>query len=280
LFRMRNVVGGFTLVLVALYALLGVILTLTIYWQSVLGFSAIHAGLTMLPLAIPLMLVGRLGGRLTDEGYGRRLAVAGFALAALAAVLLSAVVSLDNSSWSFVVPFGILGLAVGCIIPAVTTLTMRGVPPNLVGATSGTFFTMRQLGASLGATVAGTMLAHLVATGLTRRAVAVAGSVPPAYRQQFLARWQAASHAPQQFGAGQDRAIGVPHGVARAPAERLAALSHQVFSQAFLNAVRPTLLVCAGACVVGAVVALVMQGERLHSPAPAREATEPTAVGL
>jgi MFS family permease len=279
LFRMRNVAGGFTLVFMALYAMLGVLLALTIFWQSVLGFSAIHAGLTMLPLAIPLMLLGRLGGRLTDQGYGRQLAVVGFALAAAACGLLSLVVSLGSSSWSFVVPLALLGLAVGCVIPSLTTLTMRDVPPHLVGAASGTFFTMRQLGSSLGAAVTGTVLAHLVATNLPHRAAAVAGSIPAPYRRQFLARWQAASHAPQRFGSGQDRATAVPHGVAPATAERLAALSHQVFSQAFLNAVRPTLLMCAGACAVGALVAVVMRGQRLQPPVPTPGAAELQAVG-
>lgn len=277
LFRMRNVAGGFTLVFMALYALLGVLLSLTIFWQSVLGFSAIHAGLTMLPLAIPLMLLGRLGGRLTDQGHGRELAMVGFLLAAVACGVLALVVSLDNSSWSFLVPLAFLGLAVGCIMPSVTTLTMRGVPPQLVGAASGTFFTMRQLGSSLGAAVTGSMLAHLVATDLPHRAAAVAGSVPAPYRRQFLARWEAAAHAPQQFGSGQDRAA-VPHGIAPATADRLAALSHQVFSQAFLNALHPALLACAGAALVAAVVALVMKGDPLQPAAAAPEATEREAV--
>jgi MFS family permease len=279
LFRMRNVAGGFVLVFMVLYALLGVLLALTIFWQSVLGFSAIHAGLTMLPLAIPLMLLGRLGGRLTDQGYGRQLAILGFVLAAAACGLLSLVVSLGSSSWSFAVPLTLLGIAIGCLMPSLTTLTMRGVPPHLVGAASGAFFTMRQLGSSLGAAVTGTVLAHLVAADLPHRAAAVAGSVPAAYRQQFLARWQAASHAPQRFGSGQDRATAVPHGVAPATVERLAALSHQVFSQAFLNAARPTLLMCAGACAVGAVVAVVMRGQRLQPPVPTAEAAEPQPVG-
>jgi MFS family permease len=231
----------------------------------------------MLPLAIPLMLLGRLGGRLTDQGHGRQLAMVGFLLGAVACGALALVVSLDNSSWSFAVPLALLGIAVGCIMPSVTTLTMRGVPPQLVGAASGAFFTMRQLGSSLGAAVTGSLLAHLVAADLPHRAKAVAGSVPTAYRGQFLARWQAAAHAPQQFGSGQDRDA-IPHGIAPAMAERLAALSHQVFSRAFLNALHPALLACAGAALVAAAVALVMKGDPLQPAAAAPEASEREAV--
>jgi EmrB/QacA subfamily drug resistance transporter len=275
LFRQRNISGGVTLIFIALYALLGIALALTIFWQSVLGFSAIHAGLTMIALALPVLLVSPIGGRLTDEGYGKPLAVVGFAVVASGIALLPLVVALDNTSWSFALPLGVCGVGMGLLFPSSVALTMRDVPPSLVGSASGAFFTMRQMGGSLGTAMVGTILAHLVASGLTRHATAAAASVPPAYRSTFLARWRAASHAPQQFGSGQDRALGIPHGVPPAVAERLAALSHQVFSQAFIDALRPAVLVCAGACLVGALVALLMQNRPTVTPEslPEREVT-------
>ena len=46
-------------------------LVLSIYLQSVLGFSAIQAGLTLIPTSLGLMVVGPIAGRLSDRINGK-----------------------------------------------------------------------------------------------------------------------------------------------------------------------------------------------------------------
>ena len=77
LFRNRTFTMGNIIGLVIMFGLIGVIFLLVLFLQIVLGFSAIKAGLTLLPLPLVMMVVAPNAGRLTDKIGGRWLLFAG-----------------------------------------------------------------------------------------------------------------------------------------------------------------------------------------------------------
>jgi hypothetical protein len=139
---------------------------------------------------------------------------------------------------------------------------MRDVPPALAGAASGFLFTNRQVGQALGSAVVGSVLANRVAGELAGQAAQVASQVPAPYRGRFVAGFRQASHASQNFGVGQSHGTAISSDPPHAVAQQLAALSHEVFGQAFLNAARPSLVICAGVMVIAAVFATGFRGGR------------------
>src|SRR5262249_56011187 len=80
LFRNRNFSVMVWLSALWSFALIGMLLTTTIYLQSVLGMSAVRAGLTTTPLTLCMVLVGPFAGRLTDRIGGRYILMLGFVL--------------------------------------------------------------------------------------------------------------------------------------------------------------------------------------------------------
>ena len=233
-------------------------IVLSVFLQSVLGFSAIHTGLTLIPTSLSIMLVGPIAGRLSDRVNGKYVLLGGLFVATVGIVLTADALSLSDSTWGLVLPLAITGIGMGFVFAPMTTLAMRDVQPALAGAASGLLFTDRQVGQALGSAVIGSVLANRVASELPARAAQLAYQLPPAARGAFVARFQRASHGAQNFGARQSGVADPPHSAAH----HLAALSHEVFAQAFLNAARPSLVICSGILLLATGFALGLRGGR------------------
>ena len=250
-------------------------IVLSIFLQSILGFSAIHAGLTLIPTSLGIMLAGPIAGRLSDRVNGRYLLVAGLGSATLGVVLTAYALSLSNTSWDLVLPLAVTGAGMGFVFAPLTTLAMRDVQPALAGAASGFLFTNRQVGQALGSAVIGSVLANRVASELPEQAVHFASQVPTLYRGRFVAGFQQASHESQNFGASQVHGTALVSHPPHAVAQHLAAASHDVFGQAFLNAARPSLAICAGVLLLSALFASGLRGGRSAEAARRVEVAAP-----
>jgi EmrB/QacA subfamily drug resistance transporter len=251
-------------------------IVLSIFLQSILGFSAIHAGLSLIPTSLGIMVIGPFAGRLTDRINGKYVVLAGLALAAGGILLTANALSLSNNSWNLTLPLAITGIGMGFVFAPMTALAMRDVQPALAGAASGFLFTNRQAGQALGSAVIGSVLANRVASQLPIQAAGLASQVPAAFRGQFLAGFQRASHDSQNFGVSQSPKV-VSSDPSHAVTQHLATISHEVFGQAFLNAARPSLAICAGILVLSAVFATAFRGGRTAAAAR-QEQPEPAVV--
>jgi EmrB/QacA subfamily drug resistance transporter len=152
LFRDRNytLMAGVSVIISV--ALVGMALPLTLYLQTVLGFSAIKAGLTMAPASLASGFSAPFAGKLADHG-GRYLLIIGFTLYAtgLSSICL---VAGPSSHWYDLVPgYVITGLGVGFTMSPMQTIATRNVDPALAGAASGVLNTARQVGSALGSAV-------------------------------------------------------------------------------------------------------------------------------
>jgi EmrB/QacA subfamily drug resistance transporter len=137
-------------------------LPLTIYLQSVLGFSPIKAGLTMAPAALVSGFTAPFAGRLADRG-GKYLLMSGFLLFA-AGLAVTVEVAGPTSHWYDLLPgYLIIGLGIGCTMSPMQTIATRNVDPRMAGAASGVLNTVRQTGSALGSAVVLAVLQNRVA---------------------------------------------------------------------------------------------------------------------
>lgn len=235
-------------------------IVLSLFLQSILGFSAIHAGLSLIPASIAIMVIGPVAGRLSDRYNGKYTLLAGLIVAALGVWLTERVLALPISSWSLTIPLAVTGIGLGFVFAPMITLTMRDVPQSLAGAASGFLFTNRQVGQVLGSAVIGSVLANRVASELPVQAAAYAARLPAGLRGQFVASFRRASHGSQNFGTGQSHGVALTSDPPRAIMHQIAALSYDVFGQSFLSAARLSLILCAAVLLLAALFATALRG--------------------
>ena len=236
------------------FALVGMLLTTTIYLQSVLGMSAVHAGLTTTPLTLCMVLVGPFAGRLTDRIGGRYILMLGFVIFAAGLAGLALVESVTSTSFTFALPLAVTGLGMGCTIAPLTTEAMREVPPVMSGAASGTLNTSRQVGSAIGsAVIAGAVLQNQLASALHERALTAASQLPPQLRQGFVSGFADAARSGLEVGRGQSGGAQLPAGLPLQAVQLMQRLAHDVFVNAYSTAMRPALAVAVAGLLIGAL---------------------------
>lgn len=136
----------------------------TLYLQDVRGMSALAAGLCLLPVGVPIVVLAPVAGRLV-AGRGPRLplVVSGAALAVggVAAGLLGPATPLPVVLAVYV----LFGVFLGTINPPITNAAVSGMPGSMAGVAASVASAGRQTGTSLGVAVAGTIVGSAVGRG-------------------------------------------------------------------------------------------------------------------
>jgi EmrB/QacA subfamily drug resistance transporter len=165
LFRDRSFAAGNIVGLVITFGLIGVIFLLVLFLQIILGFDALTAGVTVLPLPIGIMVVAPFAGRLTDRIGGRWVLFAGTFLAALGIYLMSDLSSVTSGA-SLRIPLAVCGAGMGMVMAPVTTVVMAGTPIQQSGMGAGILSTMRQIGSVMGISVLGAILQNQLVSNM------------------------------------------------------------------------------------------------------------------
>jgi EmrB/QacA subfamily drug resistance transporter len=280
-FSIMNFVG-----IAASFGIIGLLLPMTIYLQSVLGYSALKAGLLLLPLALGSIIMAGPAGALSGRFGGKYILMAGLTAFAGGLLWVIAIAGVGQNWTSLLAPLFLTGLGVGCTFPPMANETMRNVPPRLSGAASGVNNALRQVGSVLAAAVSGAVLQTRLASSLKDQAQQRALSVPAPYRTGFVQGFARAGQNGLQVGAGQTgTARNLPAGVPRDVARHINGLAGQVFGHGFIDAMRPTMAVSAAVLLIGAVACLAVLGLRSASSNArvvpiADDDPEPARVGL
>jgi EmrB/QacA subfamily drug resistance transporter len=280
-FSVMNWVAG-----VLAIGMMGIFLPFTIYLQTVLGFSALKAGLTMAPASLISMLVAPVAGRMTDKIGGKYILMAGLTLFGVGMGWM-ALIAHPNSAWqSFLPSLIVAGLGMGCVFAPLTTMAMRNVDPRLAGAASGVLNTVRQVGLVIGTAAVGALLQNRLVTEMTSQAQSRTAALPPAVRHRLISGVQSAAKNGIQVGAGQN---GVRSGHSGLPAQlvaEIARIQHQVFTFGYVNAMKSTMIMPVILLGVGAISCLAIierrrsqaAGEPVGAPASAAEAEVQTGI--
>jgi DHA2 family methylenomycin A resistance protein-like MFS transporter len=142
---------------------LGTVLVMTLYLQEHLAHNAFRAGLELIPLFLPLAVLGPVSGRITAR-YGPRLPMTiGLVLGAIGSLCLLGV----RDGYAAVVPVELgLGLGMGFLTAAVVNAAVASLPPDRAGLASGVNNTCRQAVGALGVAVYGAAVSHNLVSGL------------------------------------------------------------------------------------------------------------------
>jgi hypothetical protein len=119
-----------------------------LWLQLSLGLDPLRAGLLLLPSGLPILVMGRIGGRWADRAGAHEPIRVGAFLCLLSTVWMA--VTLPRNDYLLSVA-GMLLYGIGAplvISPAIKTVLLS-VPPVQAGGASGMLNTMRQLGAAL-----------------------------------------------------------------------------------------------------------------------------------
>lgn len=151
--------SGATVIAISAFAALGGFLFLsTLYLQNVRGLDALHAGLWMLPMAVPTFLCAPMSGRLVGtRGPRVPLLIAGFAMTASG--VMFAAFDAETSNVTLFIGYALFGLGFGFVNAPITNTAVSGMPRAQAGVAAAVASTSRQLGQTLGVAVIGAVLA-------------------------------------------------------------------------------------------------------------------------
>jgi EmrB/QacA subfamily drug resistance transporter len=163
LFENRNFAVLSWIGIVVAFGMFGLFLPIVIYLQSVLGLSALASGIAMAPMSGLSILVAPVAGRLADRIGGKYILMSGLLMFAAGMLWLMAVVGIGASPWHFLGPFLVSGFGMGMVFAPMATVAMRNVKPDMAGAASGVYNSIRQMGGVIGSSVVGAILQNQLA---------------------------------------------------------------------------------------------------------------------
>ncbi len=167
--RRPSLRSGLWLIFFVRLPLIWIFIYAGIYFQSVLGFSPVQAGLAVLPGIVGIAIGGLTAGRLKDKIGWRAPTVAGFLGVTACLVLLGFAVSWE-SYVAILVPMFFLGIAVNLATTPVNVYALTDADERQRGMISGTMTVSAQAGNTLGSILLGAIANSLVLGGITATA--------------------------------------------------------------------------------------------------------------
>jgi EmrB/QacA subfamily drug resistance transporter len=187
IFKLRTLTGANVVALLVAAALFAMFFFVSLYMQQVLGYSALKAGLSYLPLAVGIIISAGVASQLvTKLGY-KPVFAAGMILAAIGLIWF-AQVDADGSYLSDILfPSLVVAAGLGFAFVPMMIAAMTGVSANTAGLASGLINTSQQIGGALGLAILATVANHK-----TDSVMATAGGAPSALPNALTQGFQAA----------------------------------------------------------------------------------------
>jgi MFS family permease len=258
LFEERNFAVANWIAAAIAFGMMSLFLPVVIYLQSVRGFSALTAGLTLAPMSLTSMVTAPIAGRMADRIGGKYILMTGISVFTIGFGSVILVAGPDSTWINFLVPAIVAGAGMGMTFAPMTTVAMRDISPRMAGAASGLLNTTRQLGAAIGSAVVGAILQNQLATTLHSQAVSHASELPTAFRAQFIAAFSSVASNGFEIGTGQSGAK-LPANLPPAVAHQLTQLAHDVFVSGFIDAMKATLVVPIGFLALTTLTTLLIR---------------------
>ncbi|MDP9340993.1 MAG: MFS transporter [Actinomycetota bacterium] len=260
LFRIPAFTGAQLVAFALSASMFSMFLYLTLYLQNVLGFSALGAGLRLMPVSILIFVFAPIAGRLSSVLPVRLLMGAGLVLISVGLLLMSGLT--PQSTWTALLAgFVLAGAGVGMVNAPLASTAVAVAPGRQAGMASGVNNTFRQVG---------------IATG-----IAALGAIFQSHVQSAVTIGLAGTPAARQAGAiGQAVTSGSLSQLLRRLPGPVRARVAEVARSAFVGGLNDIFVVGAIVALAGAVVSVVFVRARdFHRPeAPAGSGEHAAAV--
>jgi DHA2 family multidrug resistance protein len=139
------------------FGLYGSTFLIPLYFESMLDYTALQAGLLMLPMALVVAIVLPLAGRMADRMDGRIPITFGVLFSALSLYWMASV-DLRTSDTTAYLMLMVRGLGIGFIFPPLMNLALKCLPPEKTAVGSGLMNVSRQIGGAFGVAIIGVLL--------------------------------------------------------------------------------------------------------------------------
>ncbi|MBM3667193.1 MAG: MFS transporter [Actinobacteria bacterium] len=187
IFRLRTLTGANVVGLLVGASLFSMFFFISLYMQQVLGYSAIKAGLSYLPLSVAIILAAGAGSQLVTRIGFKPVLAAGLALIALGLAWFSQISVGGGFTSDILGPSLLAAVGLGFSFVTTTIAAVSGVAERESGLASGLINTSQQIGGAIGLAVLST-----IATSTTDDLLAESGGDPAAIPNALTEGFQAA----------------------------------------------------------------------------------------
>ncbi|MFZ0591878.1 MAG: DHA2 family efflux MFS transporter permease subunit [Bryobacteraceae bacterium] len=158
-FKNRNFTIGCLLIFLFGAVIYGAVTILPLYFQTMMYYSALWAGLAVSPRGLGSIVAMPLVGLLVSKVDTRILVSLGFGIFGICS-LTWGTITLQISPWSMLIPIIISGFSLGLVFVPLSTVTLGSLAPQSIGNGSGLFNLLRNVGGSVGISIVNTVLAR------------------------------------------------------------------------------------------------------------------------
>ena len=158
LFANRGLAAGSLTLLIVFAVMFGIFLVLTQFMQAVLGYSALAAAGSLLPMMLVMMPLSAVAPTIANRIGTRNVLLTGVGLFGLGLALLASMVSAEGGYWSVLPGLIVVSFGIGlCMSPSTMTIT-ESLPHDKQGVASALNDTVRELGGAVGIAMLGSLV--------------------------------------------------------------------------------------------------------------------------
>jgi len=176
LFRIRTFAISMIAVFTAMFGFFGAVVFLPLWYQVVQGASATESGYKLLPFLFGLILSSVVSGQLVSRtGHYKWLAAGALALATLGVALMTNLRA-DTPDLTLWLWMFIAGVGIGPSMAVFTIIVQNAVPFSELGAATSDLTLFRQIGGTVGLTLAFTLFRNFLSWDAIRTQLLTAGA--------------------------------------------------------------------------------------------------------
>jgi MFS family permease len=165
LFRSRSSNLGLVTQCMQWLIMQGSFFVISVFLQTVRGFSAIQTGLSLMPGTIGILLASALAQRMAQRRMQKRLIAGGFLLVIVGIILLLTLGRSTTNVLALVPGLFLFGIGVGTMLTASVNVVQSSFPDKDQGEISGLSRSVSNLGSSLGTAFVGSVLVSDILSG-------------------------------------------------------------------------------------------------------------------
>jgi len=154
--------------MIAFGALMGSLFIGQQFLQNVLAYSTLEAGLAVIPMAVAMVVVSPLAGRLVVSLGSRGTLLLGFAAITPAFIIMLVAWREQTAYWVVAVAYVLVGTGAGLVMTPASRALTSSVPVTRVGMASGTTDLQRDLGGAIMQALLGSLLTAGYAMSMAR----------------------------------------------------------------------------------------------------------------